>query len=176
MRQLRHLGEVGHPDRAEHRYGGMSAVVQGLDEPIGDQRPHAGGATGEAVHEPQDRRAHDLLRRLRALADQQVLDQQPVVLVLLLQGNRMTLARGHPGGHPVHRRTGLQMRLHDVRAASIRSAASAWSSTRSRSRATLTTSSSVRSLPVRITVTRLASRRGAYCVHSIQALQVAGRH
>ena len=56
----------------------MLARVQSGRQPLGELGPHARGAAGKRVRQPEHRRAHDLCGRVRAGADQVVCDQRAV--------------------------------------------------------------------------------------------------
>ena len=70
--------EVGEADAAERADARVLAVVEGVDEPLGQQRTDGAGAAGEAVEEAQHRGSHEVLRRGLALGDE-VVGEQPAL-------------------------------------------------------------------------------------------------
>ena len=70
--------EVGEADAAERADARVLAVVEGVDEPLGQQRTDGAGAAGEAVEEAQHRGSDEVLRRGLALGDE-VVGEQPAL-------------------------------------------------------------------------------------------------
>ena len=104
----------------------------------------------ERVRQPQRGRADDVVRGHRAVADEVLAEDEPVVARPV---DRRCLADAEPRGHAIGRAAlGDEPRPRSREQHAMRSSADSARVTSSRSRATRTTSSSVRSEPVRTTV------------------------
>ena len=106
--------EVGHAGRPEHPHARVRAVVERVNESLGEQRANARRPLGKAVEQPQHRRPHRVGRRRRPVADAVVVDQRAIEAGAVGRRDAVALARTKSRGHPVDRVALLERALDDL--------------------------------------------------------------
>jgi hypothetical protein len=111
---LRHLGQVGLPDRTAGADHGMDPGVQGVEKGLDELGPHPHAALGHAVRPRGHHRAHHAGAQLVALVGGVAGNQAHGELLQVLEGYAVAGKRAHPRVHTVDQVTALEDPVHHV--------------------------------------------------------------